>query len=57
MSTSRFTSAGTIAIVLAIVHANFITSGARSHWLMGVQLICSYLLISSAFLFTSDDHK
>jgi hypothetical protein len=44
--------AGTIALAVAIIHANFITAGAKSHYLMGIQLICSYLLISSAFLFT-----
>lgn len=49
--------AGTIALAVAIIHANFITAGGRSHYLMGVQLICTYLLISSAFLFTAADHK
>ena len=47
--------AGTIALAVAIIHANFITAGGRSHYLMGVQLICTYLLISSSFLFTHDD--
>ena len=51
----RVVRAGTIALAVAIIHANFITAGGRSHYLMGVQLICTYLLISSAFLFTASD--
>lgn len=43
--------AGTLSLTVAIIHANFITSDGKSHYLMGVQLICSYLIISAAFLF------
>eukprot|EP00892_Ulva_mutabilis_P007795 jgi/Ulvmu1/5388/UM022_0183.1 len=42
---------GTIALAVAIIHANFITSGGKSHYLMGLQLICTYLIISAVFLF------
>ena len=55
VSTVGRTCAGTVALAVAITHANFITAGGRSHYLMGVQLICTYLLISSAFLFTRND--
>lgn len=50
--TLRLNGLGTIALVVAVVHANFITAGGKSHYLMGLQLICTYLLISCAFLFT-----
>lgn len=40
-----------LALTLAVIHANFITSDATSHWLMGVQLLAVYLLIAIAFLF------
>ena len=43
--------AGTLSLAVAIIHANFITSDGKSHYLMGVQLICTYLIISAAFLF------
>ena len=53
MTESRV-SAGTLALAVAIIHANFITASGKSHYLMGVQLICTYLIISAAFLFTRD---
>lgn len=43
--------AGVICIVLAVIHANFITGGGKSHWLMGAQLICTYALIATSCLF------
>lgn len=43
--------AGVVSLVVAVIHANFITAGGKSHWLMGVQLIATYLLIGAAFLF------
>jgi Ca2+/H+ antiporter len=27
---------------VSVIHANFVTSDATSHWLMGVQLIATY---------------
>ncbi len=40
-----------VAMVLSVIHANFITADATSHWLMGVALIASYLLIALAYFF------
>jgi Ca2+:H+ antiporter len=41
----------TIALVVAVLHANFVTAGAASHWLMGVELLATYSLIAMTFLF------
>ena len=40
-----------VALLLAICQSNFVTSGALSHWLLGVQLIALYIIISIAYLF------
>lgn len=40
-----------IALVLSVIHAGFVTNDATSHWLMGVQLIASYVLIALVFWF------
>ncbi|GAX74130.1 hypothetical protein CEUSTIGMA_g1579.t1 [Chlamydomonas eustigma] len=40
-----------VALVLSVIHANFITADATSHWLMGVALIAVYLLIALAYFF------
>ncbi|GBF93992.1 calcium proton exchanger [Raphidocelis subcapitata] len=40
-----------VALTVGVVHANFVTSGAQSHWLMGLQLIATYLLIAVTFLY------
>lgn len=36
---------------VAVIHANFVTAGASSHWLMGAQLMATYVLIAMTFLF------
>jgi Ca2+:H+ antiporter len=41
----------TLALTVAVIHTNFITDEATSHWLMGVQLLSTYLLIGVTFLF------
>lgn len=41
----------TVALTTAVIHANFVTSGASSHWLMGAQLIATYVLIALTFLY------
>ncbi len=40
-----------LVLLLAICQSNFVTSGALSHWLLGVQLIALYIIISIAYLF------
>jgi calcium/proton exchanger cax len=40
-----------VALTVGVVHANFVTAGAQSHWLMGLQLIATYLLIAVTFLY------
>ncbi|KIY91327.1 hypothetical protein MNEG_16637 [Monoraphidium neglectum] len=40
-----------LALVVAVLHANFVTAGASSHWLMGVELIATYVLIATALVF------
>ena len=35
-----------LVLVISVIHANFVLNDARSHWLMGVQLIATYVLIS-----------
>lgn len=40
-----------VALLLAVCQSNFVTSGALSHWLLGVQLIALYIIISIAYLF------
>jgi hypothetical protein len=41
----------TLALTVSVIHANFVTAGASSHWLMGVQLIATYCLIALTFLY------
>jgi Ca2+:H+ antiporter len=41
----------TVAMTVSVIHANFVTNDATSHWLMGVQLIATYLLIAITFLY------
>jgi Ca2+/H+ antiporter len=40
-----------VVLVFAVIHANAVTNDARSNWLMGVQLIATYLLIGLTFLY------
>jgi hypothetical protein len=35
-----------VALMLSVIHANFVTSDATSHWLMGVALIAVRILSS-----------
>ena len=35
-----------LVLVISVIHANFVLNDARSHWLMGVQLIATYVLIA-----------
>jgi Ca2+:H+ antiporter len=40
-----------MALTISVIHANFVTSDAQSHWLMGIQLIATYVLIALTFLY------
>jgi Ca2+:H+ antiporter len=41
----------TLALTISVIHSNFVTAGASSHWLMGAQLIATYVLIALTFLY------
>jgi Ca2+:H+ antiporter len=40
-----------LALVISVLHANLVTAGAQSHWLLGVELVSTYVLISVVFLY------
>ncbi len=33
-----------LVLTMSVVHANFVTNDAKSHWLMGVQLVSTWRL-------------
>ena len=41
----------TLALTISVIHANFVTADASSHWLMGIQLLTTYLLIALTFMY------
>ncbi|KAG2429439.1 hypothetical protein HYH02_014094 [Chlamydomonas schloesseri] len=49
--TLSFDPFSAMALMLSVAQANFVTAGATSHWLLGVQLIALYVLISIAYFF------
>ncbi|KXZ49749.1 hypothetical protein GPECTOR_19g200 [Gonium pectorale] len=49
--TLNFDPFSAMALMLSVAQVNFVTAGARSHWLLGVQLIALYVLISLAYYF------
>lgn len=38
-----------LALTASVIHCNFITSDATSHWLMGVQLIAVYIILAITY--------
>lgn len=40
-----------LALALSVIHANNVTSDATSHWLLGVQLVAVYVIISFTYLY------
>lgn len=40
-----------LCLTVAVIHANFVTADATSHWLLGLQLIATYILMAVAFAF------
>jgi Ca2+:H+ antiporter len=51
--TLDFDPFATLALTVSVIHANFVTSDALSHWLMGVALITNYAIIALVFLYKS----
>ncbi|KAF6256053.1 cation exchanger 1 [Scenedesmus sp. NREL 46B-D3] len=51
--TLDFDPFATLALTVSVIHANFVTSEALSHWLMGVALITNYAIIALVFLYKS----
>ncbi|KAG2431558.1 hypothetical protein HXX76_009572 [Chlamydomonas incerta] len=49
--TLSFDPFSAMALMLSVAQTNFVTAGATSHWLLGVQLIALYVLISIAYFF------
>lgn len=49
--TLNFDPFSALALMLSVAQSNFVTMGATSHWLLGVQLIALYVLISLAYYF------
>ncbi|KAG2499474.1 hypothetical protein HYH03_002421 [Edaphochlamys debaryana] len=49
--TLSFDPFSAMALMLSVAQTNFVTAGATSHWLLGVQLIALYVLISLAYFF------
>eukprot|EP01025_Chloroclados_australasicus_P065646 TRINITY_DN8943_c0_g3_i1.p1 TRINITY_DN8943_c0_g3~~TRINITY_DN8943_c0_g3_i1.p1 ORF type:complete len:601 (-),score=50.05 TRINITY_DN8943_c0_g3_i1:230-2032(-) len=49
--TLEFDSLGVISLTVAVIHANFITLDGVSNWLMGLELITTFLIIAVAFWF------
>jgi Ca2+:H+ antiporter len=39
-----------LVLMLSVIHANFVTSDARSHWLSGVVLVAAYVVIAVVYL-------
>jgi Ca2+:H+ antiporter len=42
---------GTLALTVAVVHANLVMGDATSNWLLGVQLLATYALIGTVYAF------
>ncbi|KXZ51252.1 hypothetical protein GPECTOR_13g739 [Gonium pectorale] len=49
--TLSFDPFSAMALMLSVAQVNFVTAGATSHWLLGVQLIALFVLISLAYYF------
>ena len=41
----------TVTITISVIHANFAIADGTSHWMMGVQLLATYILVALGFLF------
>lgn len=46
-----FDAFAVMALTISVIHANFATSDARSHWLIGVALMSNYLLIALVYVY------
>jgi Ca2+:H+ antiporter len=43
-----------LVLTLSVLHVNFTTAAASSHWLLGAQLIAVYVLVAVVYLFRTD---
>ncbi|BDA44139.1 Ca(2+)/H(+) antiporter [Coccomyxa sp. Obi] len=46
-----------LVLTLSVIHTYFVSSDGNSNWLMGVQLISTYILIALLYLFMRDEEK
>ncbi|GFR43726.1 hypothetical protein Agub_g4837 [Astrephomene gubernaculifera] len=46
-----FTPFSAMVLAVCVIHANFVTADATSHWLLGVQLIALYCVIAIAYFY------
>ncbi|KAK9915517.1 hypothetical protein WJX75_000169 [Coccomyxa subellipsoidea] len=46
-----------LVLTLSVIHTYFVSSDGNSNWLMGVQLVATYLLIALLYLFMHDEEK
>lgn len=46
-----FDSFSALVLTVCVIHSNFVTSDATSHWLLGTQLIAVYCLIALAYFY------
>ncbi|CAL8470121.1 g9663 [Coccomyxa elongata] len=46
-----------LVLTLSVIHTYFVSADGNSNWLMGVQLISTYILIALLYLFMRDEEK
>ncbi len=49
--TLSFSPFGVFVLTVSVIHAYFVSSDGRSNWLMGLQLVITYLLIALVYYF------
>lgn len=49
--TLLFSPFGVFVLMLSVVHAFFVSSDGRSNWLLGLQLVSTYVLIAVVYYF------
>jgi Ca2+:H+ antiporter len=49
--TLDFDPFATLVLTVSVIHANIVTGGALSHWLMGMALISNYAIVALVFLY------
>ncbi|GLC37749.1 hypothetical protein PLESTB_001472900 [Pleodorina starrii] len=46
-----FSPFAALVLLVCVVHANFVTADATSHWLLGIQLVALYCLVAVAYFY------